>query len=331
MRILNTLQYKQFGGLEKLSILLCNELCKEHEIYFLSDLAIRDYLSKEIKFINFSFNKNRYNPFFLKKTANMIDEISPDILQTHNIKELQILNYARKFSKQKPPIVNTKHSLERKKYLNLADLVVGVSSGVYETIQVDKKILIENGYPFIAPKKIARPDKFYITFANRICDAKGAMLLIEALNLVKFDYECHFFGSGDSKIYEEKVKNLGLQDKIKFKGFVKNIGDYLYSCDLNVMPSLDEAFGLSSLDGVFYAPLMIATRRGICETIMPNELIIEENPQFIARKLDEIHENYDKFVEIFAPIKAKKDEFSVEKMAQNYINAYENLIKDFKK
>ena len=41
------------------------------------------------------------------------------------------------------------------------------------------------------------------------------------------------------------------------------------------------------------------------------------------KKLNEAYENYDKFKEIFSKVKVKKDEFSVEKMAENYTNVAE--------
>lgn len=331
MKIFNTLQYRQYGGLEKFCIQLCNEFAKNNEVYLLGSPKIKEFLDEKVNFIEFDFNKNRYNPLFLRKIAKIIDKISPDIIQAHNIKELQLLSYARVFNKNIPPIVITKHSLENKKKLELADLVIAVSSGVYDTIKWDKKILIENGYSFIPPQKISRPEKFYITFAGRLHDSKGVSLFIEALSMVKFEYECHFFGFGDSEIYENKVASLGLSDKIKFRGFVKNINDYLYSCDLNVMPSFSEAFGLSALDGMYYSPLMISTKVGICQKIMPDELIFETNSESLMKKLNEAYENYDKFKEIFSKVKVKKDEFSVEKMAENYIKAYKKLIMDFKK
>mgnify|MGYP000078232429 CR=1 FL=1 len=40
-----------------------------------------------------------------------------------------------------------------------------------------------------------------------------------------------------------------------------------------------------------------------------------------------IYDNYDKYEQLFAKVKDKKDEYSIEKMASKYLEAYKSLLK----
>lgn len=68
--ILQTLHWVQFAGTEKVCVYLCNEMSKNHEVNLLSNKDITAYLSENVKFIEFDFEKNRYNPFFYIKPQN---------------------------------------------------------------------------------------------------------------------------------------------------------------------------------------------------------------------------------------------------------------------
>ena len=107
MRILHTLHWVQFAGTEKVCVDLCNEMVKEHQVYLLSQEEIRPYLNDEVQLIEFDFEKNRYNPLFLYQTAKLIEKISPDIIQCHNTKEIEIMKYAQIFLTKKIPIIAT--------------------------------------------------------------------------------------------------------------------------------------------------------------------------------------------------------------------------------
>ncbi|MDA3053864.1 MULTISPECIES: glycosyltransferase [unclassified Campylobacter] len=331
MRILHTLHWVQFAGTERVCVDLCDEISKQNEVILLSNKNIENYISKNVKFINFDFEKNRRNPFFLYKTAKFIEKIRPDIIHCHNTKELEIMRYMQVFLKKKIPLIAAKHTLEFKKNYKLADLCVAVLDET-KKILPPNSIIIENGILYKKPEKIKKLDKFHIISSGRLSAVKQMDVVIKALSLVKFDFVCEIFGQGEKQgELERLISELKLDKKVFLRGFVDNINDHLASCDLQIIASKFEAYGLVAIDGVYYSPLMISTNTGICERILPSELKFSATPENLAHKLDEIHANYDKFVQIFALIKAKKDEFSVAKMAQKYINAYENLIKDFKK
>ena len=55
--------------------------------------------------------------------------------------------------------------------------------------------------------------------------------------------------------------------------------------------------------------------------------VFENSIKAFIDKLKDVHENYDKYEQLFAKVKEKKDEYSIEKMASKYLEAYKSLLK----
>lgn len=327
MRILHTLQWVQFAGTEKVCVDLCNQMSIDNEVILLSNKDISRYLNKNIRFINFDFEKNRYNPFFLYKTAKFIEQILPDIIHCHNTKELEIMSYMQFFSLKKIPLVITRHNAELKKKNNLADLGVAVSEETMDYMNSKKNILITNGVSQKEPKLI-KNDTFTILGVGRLAPVKGWDLLITAISKVDFDFKLLILGEGDEmENLQNLAKNLKVSEKVEFLGFKDNVQDYVYSCDLQVIVSQTEGLSISLIEAIFYAKVLIASNISNHKELIGDELVFDRDAEILAEKLNKIYKNYDKFVEIFAKIKAKKDDFSIEKMVSKYIKAYEDLIK----
>ncbi|WP_347454731.1 glycosyltransferase [Acinetobacter thermotolerans] len=326
MKILHTLHWIQFAGTEKVCVDLCNEMVKEHQVCLLSNENIKPYIDDPVELIKFDFQKNRHNPLFLYQTAKLLEKISPDIIHCHNTKEIEIMKYAQFFLKKKIPIVATKHTLQYKKKYNLADLCVAILEDTQQLLK-QESIIIKNGMAYKSPSKISRTEKFYIVLTGRLDRMKGFDIAIEALSSVDFDFECHIFGEGEEKNnLQQLINELNLKEKVFLKGFSNQINNILYSCDLHIIPSRFEPYGLVAIDAIYYAPLMISSHTGISEQILPESLKFDSNVQALTSKIIEAYENYGDFVGEFEKIKATKDRFSIEKMSSSYVDAYQSLI-----
>ena len=80
-----------------------------------------------------------------------------------------------------------------------------------------------------------------IVYAGQIIRGKGVDVLIEALGRVKSDFECIILGDGNHKRHcEELSRDLGLGDKVTFKGFVpqEELKDYYRECTVVALSSL---------------------------------------------------------------------------------------------
>lgn len=327
MKILHTLHWVSFAGTEKVCIDLCNEMSKEHDVFLLSSKNIKPYISNSVNLVEFDFEKNRYNPFFLCKTARILNELKPDIVHCHNTKELEVMYNARIFMRKNIPIIATKHTLKAKKRYAKADLCVAILEDTQEILK-DGSIIIKNGMFCKQVNPVKKIDKFHIISAARLSEVKGMHTIIKAVSLLEFDYKLSLFGRGEQEMELRRlIEELGLSEKVEIVGFVDNLQDYLASCDVQIIASVFEPYGLTAIDGIYYSPVLISTKTGICAQVLPDELIFENTPQALADKITQIYERYSDFVEIFAKVKVNKDKFSIEEMTQKYINAYECLMK----
>lgn len=328
MIILHTLHWVQFAGTEKVCVDLCNELSKEHTVYLLTNEKIKPYINDDVNFIDLDFEKNRHNPFFLYKVAKIVEEINPDVIHIHNTKELEIMYNARFFMKRKVPIIGTKHTLTPKKKYKLADLAVGILENTHSIIESSNSIIIKNGMTYKEPKLLKKEDKFHIVSAARLTPAKGMDIIIKAASLLNFDFKLSLYGRGEQEEeLRQLIDDLNLRDKVEIVGFVDNLNDYLFSSDVQIIASIFEPYGLTAIDGIYYSKVLLSTKTGICEQILDEKLLFETNPESLANRLEDVYNDYEKYVNMFSKIKETKEEYSIEKMVKQYLEAYKSFIK----
>lgn len=341
MRILHILMFSEFSGTEKVCIDLCNEMSKKNDVFLLCNEVgengedVAGFVDKKVNFIPFE-NKYRYNPFYLYRTAKIVKKIAPDVIHTHNTKFLEISKYLQIFLNRKIPLVFTKHNWFKKNKMKLADLCVGISPKTLELCKEanvkGNNILIQNGISFKDATKILDENEFNIVGVGRLEEHKNWQLAIKALKNVKFDFKFYILGQG---VYENELKNLvkklDLEEKVKFTGHVANPWDYIYSSNIQLLPSRLEGFSLALIEGIYYGNMVFALDTANHKEILGNDFIVEDDVDLLAQKLDFVYENYDLYKEKFLKIKQNSQKYSIENVAEKYIKAYKDLIEDFKK
>lgn len=328
MIILHTLHWVQFAGTEKVCVDLCNELSKEHTVYLLTNDKIKPYINESVNFINLDFEKNRHNPFFLYKVAKIVEKINPDVIHIHNTKELEIMYNARLFMKKKIPIIGSRHNPILKKKFSLADLGVAVSDETRIYTNAKRNTTILNGIPFKEVKEFKNKNKFTIVGVGRLAPVKGFHNLINALSKVNFDFKLNIIGEGEQKDeLLSLIKSLKLENKVELVGFVRNVQDYIYNSDLQIISSSEEGLSLALIEGIFYAKVLVATDISNHKEILGEELVFDNEVNSFVNKLEDVYKNYEKYVNLFSKIKDTKADYSIEKMVNQYVDAYKTLLK----
>ena len=153
-------------------------------------------------------------------------------------------------------------------------------------------------------------------------------IIIKATSLLNFDFKLSLYGRGEQEEeLRQLIDDLNLRDKVVIVGFVDNLNDYLFSSDVQIIASIFEPYGLTAIDGIYYSKVLLSTKTGICEQILDDELLFETNPESLANKLEDVYNNYKKYVDLFSKIKDTKEDYSIEKMVKQYVEAYKSLIK----
>lgn len=176
-----------------------------------------------------------------------------------------------------------------------------------------KKLLIQNGLPSekimilpyftnMAPAKdsLSYPsNENIILYVGLIHLVKGVDYLIAALQHVKTDFKAIIIGQGSYlDEYKRFAKELGVEDKIRFMGWIPNdeLGYYYQKASLLVVPSIwIEAFGIIGIEAMMHArPVVAFNTGGISDWLENGEtgfLVERGDVQSLAEKITLLLEN----------------------------------------
>jgi len=228
-----------------------------------------------------------------KKLAKIIDENSVDLIHLHWTKDIPFVVLAKVLSKKKPKIVQTRNmTMTRFKddfyhkflYKNI-DLMLPVTYQVKEQLEKfipqdirpqievlymgsDKPELLETKAVESLKKELNfQENSFNIGMVGRINEAKGQHLLIKALS--KIDNEtlhAYFVGHEMKEGYIneliELAKDLGVEKRVHFLGFMKNPHHFYQVCDTIVLASKRETFGLVLIEAMQVGTAVIGSNSG---------------------------------------------------------------------
>jgi glycosyltransferase involved in cell wall biosynthesis len=93
-------------------------------------------------------------------------------------------------------------------------------------------------------------EKIHIIHVGRVARGKGHIDAIQACRVLydkRLDFELCFLGDNQDKSYNDEIqrllKDLPYADKVKFAGYVDDVGKYLVNADIFLYPSYGEGFG----------------------------------------------------------------------------------------
>src|SRR5258706_200358 len=131
-----------------------------------------------------------------------------------------------------------------------------------------------------------------LLFAGQIIRGKGVDVLLQSLAQVKVPFECIILGDGGHRSYCEQLsRELGLESKVHFRGFVpqSEIKEYYREASAVVLSSVwPEPFGAIGLEGMRYGlPVIAFDAGGIKEWLIDgyNGWLVPwmDKPAFAAR------------------------------------------------
>jgi glycosyltransferase involved in cell wall biosynthesis len=149
-------------------------------------------------------------------------------------------------------------------------------------------------------------DDLIIGSLGNIRPAKAYDVLLHAAAMLDDQKQiCRFViaGQGESKgkpsaLYQQLLnlrESLGLQDDVKFIGFVDDPADFLSKVDMFLLSSSSEGFSISTIQAMASSLPVIATRSGGPEEIVTHQqdgwLVEKNNPAAIAEAVRKLSEN----------------------------------------
>ncbi len=279
------------GGLE-IFMVHCFEFFGEHtttKVVVAPNTKLDNYISNEKLFIK----RNKFLPLIpALQLAKIIDEEKIDVIHFHWTKDIATVVLAKLLSKQKPQIIQTRNmTMTRFKddfyhkwlYKNLSKMhavthqvkeqlerfipssVRPEVEVVYMGTQIPQNLQKKD--PQLLKKYGIKEDEFVVGIIGRIHENKGQWMVIEALAKLKdLPVKALIVGHTMDEAYldglKEKVRSLGVEDKVIFSGFTKAVQEHMGLCDVTVLATPKETFGLVVIESMACGVPVIATANG---------------------------------------------------------------------
>ncbi len=295
----------------------------------------------------FYIKRSKFFPFSpALKLARYIDSNDIDVIHFHWTKDIITAVLAKLLSKKKPKLVQSRHMrmtrfkddfYHRWLYKNV-NLIHAVTLQVKEQLEryIPKEIRpkIEMIYlgvniPVIDEKKVQLLKEkyqlgngFIVGIVGRIEKGKGQYKVIEALAQLKdSDVKTIIVGSFMDDSYKKElkkyVKNLGIESKVVFTGFTKEVNEHMKLFDVNVLATENETFGLVVIEAMANKVPMIATNKGGPLEIIDDGLdglLFDGSSDDLAMKIKQLYDD-EQLKEVLAEngYKKVKEKFDAQK------------------
>ncbi len=295
-------------------------------------------------------NKNRIQR--IKQIRNYIYKFQPDVLNCHSEVGVALSIIASLGLKTK--LVETIHStvLEfeklHKNFIRYkVDKFVAISLKCRDIIENRLKVppenieLIYNGInieKFRASDRVINKTADSVVIIGRLESVKDHSSLFDAFNLLIKKLEnanikiptLYIIGDGTIKNeLEIKVRNLNLENYIKFLGSRSDIPDILLKSDCFVLPSKWEGLSIALLEAIASGIPVVATNVGsnyeIIEDGKNGFLVDKENPAQFADALFKVLSNSELRRKFSSYSRDKVNEFNIKHTSEKYISMYQNV------
>ena len=260
-----------------------------------------------------------------RKLARIIDREGIEIVHLHWTNDIPVAVLAKLLSKRRPKLVQTrnmtmtrfKNDPYHKLLYRHIDMMLPVTLQVAEQLRrfIPEAVRPRIEVLYMGSDKVDRlPEaevealrgelgmagQFAVGMVGRINEQKGQHLLIEALaaiddSAVHAYFVGHEMKAGYTASLEARARELGVQERVHFLGFMKNPHRFFQACDAVVLASRRETFGLVLIEAMQVGTAVIGPDSGgVLEIIDDGEtglLFENQNPESLAQKIEALFED----------------------------------------
>jgi glycosyltransferase involved in cell wall biosynthesis len=227
------------------------------------------------------------------------------------------------------------------------DAEVGVSQAIVEQLQahpavkrhsekihlIHNAIALPEALPEIKPSK-AKEQGFIIGSAGRLAEQKGYRFLLAAMTeVLKAIPGCELHLAGEGKQKADLIafaEELGIASKVKFRGYLGNIPDFLSGLDLFVSSSLWEGLPTAILEVIMAGVPVLATdiagNRELIHDGKTGWLVQPANAHALARGMIQAYSQPELRQRFAQEARATLPQFSIHTVAEQYDQLYQQLL-----
>jgi len=285
--------FPTFGGSGIIATELAHLLAKKHELHLVSyDVPVRlkeaDVSFHKVELLAYPlFDRTAccYSLALVSKMVEIARSHSLDILHAHYAVPNAISAYlAKKICNNSMKVVTTLHGTDS--YLvgrhpsykevtqfsmQQSDALTAVSRYLKERtnaeFDVSREIRVIPNFvdPQIFRKLRKAPQQKVICHSSNFRSIKRIPDIIKAFGKILKEIDCRLLLIGDGPELPEAarmVSDLGISENVEFLGNTRNVNEILGKCDLFLLPSEDESFGLAALEAMSCEVPVVASNVG---------------------------------------------------------------------
>lgn len=349
MKILFIITGLGMGGAEKIVANLADIFANENEIkiiYLTGEVVVKPK-SSNIELIGLNLNSPLHFLSGYFKIRKIINNFQPDVIHSHMFHAI-IISRLLKLTIKVPKLVCSAHNTVdggkvRALIYRITDFLADISTNVSKdavdsfiqskAVPKDKIICIDNGIDinqFHKLKSIKR-QKNLILSVGSLSIQKDYPNLLHAMKIL-YDNgynNFHLIIVGDGPLKSELIElsiELKIQEHVKFVGIRNDIPSLMSKCDIFILPSAWEGFGLVVAEAMACENIVIATDSGGVKSVVSDcgFLVPPRDSKALASAiLDVINLNEAEKYQLSKKARNRIINFySIEKMASSYFNLY---------
>lgn len=357
MKILHLISSLKTGGKERLLI----DICKVNDYDVTSmvvviinnvvdNVLLSDLKSTGAKVIELKRKPGGQKLKYIYLIRNYIKSLKPEILHMHGDIEVFFGLLASLMMDNKTVCTlhdtnlwktSLKDKITKRLAIRLIDKFIVISDSVKDDFMKGTSMngenfkVIPNGIPLqkFQRRELSSNSSEIICVARLESEKKGQDILIRALAKLKKDgieCSCKLVGEGESRQYLEALsKKCGLADNIQFLGNRSDVPELLANACIFVLSSRYEGFGIVVIEAMAAGiPVIASNIDGPKEIITDsqNGLLFEsENENDLAKKLKMVIKDRTLRNRLIHNAFISVQEYSIEKMCDRYLSAYNSL------
>lgn len=352
MKITHVITNLGSGGAEKLvseMAPLMHSKCDEVEVVVCSEIA--DVYSSVLQEhgIKVSFLGNSHlSPLLVFKIIKHLK--NTDVVYTHTFYAQLWTAFASLFLPKSIKFITTEHSTHNRRrdlpffyyidkwmysrYETVIAITEKVKSNLMKHLKIaqsSKFVVIENGINLENAKSskamsrtqlsYSESDKLLVMVA-RFSDAKDHKTLIKAIVLLPEIYKLLLVGDGPLKRDAEELSNeLDVENRVSFLGFRRDIPELLKMCDVSIVSSHWEGFGLVAVEGMAAGlPVIASDVDGLNDVVRGAGVLFEKgNVKQLAQEIEKLGTQPDYYENIKNKCTERAEHYSIRKMTDGYL------------
>lgn len=366
MKILQVINNIAWGGAGNLLINyvpIMREMGHDVELLFLrkADCPHIDYFSQNGIKVSWLSENSLYNPLLIYKVRAFVKKGNFDIVHVHLFPALYHVGLAAYLGLGRSKLVYTEHSTNNKRRnklfcffdkiaYNKYDLIICITNLVQENITSHLKGLcfkyktILNGVNlqrFKSEVILQRKDLYegymcshkLIVMVARMSEPKDHVTLLKAMALLPSDCHLLLLGEGENKgMLKNTTLELGIENRVHFLGVRNDVPDILRLCDIGVLSSGFEGLPIAAIEIMAAGiPFVGSKVPGIQDLIEAEKdgagvLYTHKNAEDLASHIKKLLQDKDYYETVCTAGRNRAMNYSIEKMTEQYIYAYQELM-----